>query len=151
MSNMIHLNVTRTGDAVLAASRQVWLATLGAAAVTREWAEQEAGAVFRTLVKEGSAVESQAIRRVGKQMESSVKHAAQLIGSARNGVKTSVQTLTGAASAFVRKLPAIRASAKVESAAKRAKPAAKPAKQSRTRAKTRVATTRRTAKSGKSR
>ncbi|MET0855920.1 MAG: phasin family protein, partial [Telluria sp.] len=53
------------GDAVLAASRQVWLASLGAAVVTREWAQSEAGNVFRTLVKEGTAVESKAIRMVG--------------------------------------------------------------------------------------
>ena len=38
-----------------AASRQVWLAGLGAAVVTRDWAERSAAPVFRTLVKEGTA------------------------------------------------------------------------------------------------
>ena len=69
MSNTIRLSVPQAGDAVLAASRQVWLATLGAAAVTREWADKRRAPVFRTLVKEGSAVESQAMRRVGGTCE----------------------------------------------------------------------------------
>ena len=45
-------NTIRYGNpaAVLAAPRQIWLATLGAAAMTREWAEKEAGTLFRSLV-----------------------------------------------------------------------------------------------------
>lgn len=152
MSNMIRLSVPQAGDAVLAASRQVWLATLGAAAVTREWAEKDAGSLFRTLVKEGSAVESQVIRRVGKRAETSVKHATQLVNGARNGVKASVASLANVASAIARKLPAVGASARVvESATKRLPPAAKPGKRTVTRAKTRAVSKRRAAKSVASR
>ena len=56
---------------LLAASRQVWLAGLGAAVVTREWAQNGSRHVFRTLVKEGTAVESRTIRMVGDRLESS--------------------------------------------------------------------------------
>ncbi len=52
-------------NAVINASRQVWLASLGAAVVTRDWAQSEAGTVFRSLVKEGTLVESRTIRIVG--------------------------------------------------------------------------------------
>ena len=54
------------------ASRQVWLASLGAAVVTRDWAQSEAGNVFRTLVKEGTLVESRTIRMVGDRLEGSI-------------------------------------------------------------------------------
>ena len=47
MSNTIRYD---NPAAVLAAPRQIWLATLGAVAMTREWAEKEAGTLFRTLV-----------------------------------------------------------------------------------------------------
>src|SRR6185369_15211183 len=59
------------------ASRQVWLASLGAAVVTREWAEREAGNVIRTLIKEGTAVESRAFRLVGDQRQRAVEEDAQ--------------------------------------------------------------------------
>ena len=39
MRTMIQNRNTPYGDAVLAASRQVWLASLGAAVVSREWAQ----------------------------------------------------------------------------------------------------------------
>src|SRR5258705_9991048 len=72
MLNTFQGKTNRVGATVLAASRQVWLAGLGAAVVTRDWAEKEAAGVFRTLVKEGAAVESRAIRLVGVQVESSM-------------------------------------------------------------------------------
>ena len=59
-------------DAVIAASRQVWLAGLGAAVVTREWADKEAGTMFRKLVREGTIVESRAFRIVGERIDTSV-------------------------------------------------------------------------------
>ena len=43
---MLHTNTPRVAvvsDYVLTTSRQVWLASLGAAVVTRDWAEKEAG------------------------------------------------------------------------------------------------------------
>jgi hypothetical protein len=49
------------GEEALAASRQVWLASLGAAAVTRDWMQTEATKTFKTLVKEGTVVESRAV------------------------------------------------------------------------------------------
>lgn len=153
MSNMIRLSVPQAGDAVLAASRQVWLATIGAAAVTREWAAREGTSVFRTLVKEGSAVEAQAIRHAGKRVGTSVRQAMHLVNGARNGVGTSVGSLASAASAAVstilRALPAVYASVSAESAPKRARPIAKPARRTATR-KTRTTSKRRTAKSGAS-
>jgi len=158
MSNSIRLSVPQAGDAVLAASRQVWLATLGAAAVARDWATREGASVFRSLVKEGSAVESQAIRNVGKRVETSVRQATTLVNDARNGIRMSVESLAGAASAAVstavstvlRTLPAAQASASVERVQKRAQPVAKPARRTKNRARPRVASKRRTAKAGAS-
>ena len=62
-------------EAAVAASRKVWLAGLGATVVTRDWVQSEAGRVFRTLVREGTVVESRAIRFVGDQVESSLTRA----------------------------------------------------------------------------
>jgi poly(hydroxyalkanoate) granule-associated protein len=154
MSNTIRLSVPQAGDAVLAASRQVWLATLGAAAVTREWAAREGASAFRTLVKEGSAVESQAIRRVGKHVQASVRQATTLVNGARSGVRTSVESLAGAASAAVstvlRTLPTVQASDDIERVQKRAQTVAKPARRTKHRAVPRVASKRRSAKSAAS-
>ena len=41
------------GEAALAASRKVWLASLGATVVTRDWVQHGAGRFFGTLVKQG--------------------------------------------------------------------------------------------------
>ena len=118
MSNTMRPRIPQIGDVILAAPRQVWLATLGAAAVTRDWAEREAGSVFRALVKEGSAVESHAIRRVSEGVGRSMRTARSFASSARSGVETSVASLASGASALMRaRLPALRASVAVESAA----------------------------------
>ncbi len=82
---------TPYGDAVLAASRQVWLASLGAAVVSREWAQAEAGNVFRTLVKEGTAVESKAIRIVGEGLEGSFTRANAVWRQTRSTVESTVR------------------------------------------------------------
>lgn len=137
MSNSMRLRIPQPGDMV-AVPRQVWLATLGAAAVTREWAEKEAGTMFRALVKEGTVVESRAIRTVGERVEASVKRAASLARSARNGVRSSVASLAGVASTFVRaRVPAMRARIEVESVAPSRKRAAKPVKRARKAVKAR--------------
>jgi hypothetical protein len=116
MSNTIR--IAHVGDTMLAAPRQVWLATLGAAAVTRGWAGREAGTMFRALVKEGAAVESQALRRVGVQVDRSVRNARILVSRARDGVAKTVTSLAGAARTIVRtRLPAVRASLAVEAPA----------------------------------
>lgn len=130
MSNSTRLSIPMSPAAVLAAPRHLWLATLGAAAVTREWAERDAAAMFRSLVKEGSAVESRALSEVGNRIGTSVKRANALARSARSGVKSSVESLASAASTFVRtKLPTVRARLDVESAGVKRKSAAKTVKQ----------------------
>jgi len=75
MLNTINTRAGTVGDAFLAASRQAWLAGLGAAVVTRDWAQSEAGNVFRSLVKEGTIVESRTIRLVGRRLESTLNAA----------------------------------------------------------------------------
>lgn len=115
MSNTMRPRIPQIGDVILAAPRQVWLATLGAAAVTRDWAEREAGSVFRALVKEGSAVESHAIRRVSDGVGRSMRKARSFASTARSGVETSVASLANGASALLRaRLPATRTSVAVE-------------------------------------
>jgi len=66
------INPVRFADSALSASRQVWLAGLGAAIVTRDWARNDAGHVFRALVKEGSTVETRAKRVLGRQIDLSL-------------------------------------------------------------------------------
>lgn len=91
MRTTIATRSTPVGDAVLAASRQVWLAGLGAAVVTRDWAQSEAGNVFRALVKEGTAVESKAIRMVGDGLEVSITRANAVWKQARTTVQSTVK------------------------------------------------------------
>ena len=131
MSNTMRLTIPQAGDLMLAAPRQVWLATLGAAAVAREWAEKEAGTMFRSLVQEGSAVESRAIQRIGAGADAVTRRATRLARSTRSGVTASVATLADAASTFVRaKLPALRSPIAIERPPR--KRAAKPAGRTRT-------------------
>jgi hypothetical protein len=70
-------------ESALFASRQAWLAGLGAASISREWARHEAGNTFRALVRKGSAVEKNAIQVIGGRVESSVATAASLWRVAR--------------------------------------------------------------------
>jgi len=122
-------NTVRYGNpaAVLAAPRQLWLATLGAAAVTREWAEKEARTLFRTLVREGSTAETHAIRYLGNRVNTSVKAANTLARETRKGIDASVASLARAASHLRTRLPSVRARIDVDSAPAR-KSAAKAAK-----------------------
>jgi hypothetical protein len=103
MLNTIQYKYGQVGNTVFAASRQVWLAGLGAAVVTRGWAEREAGNVFRTLVKEGTAVESRAFRLVGDQVESSMAHANVLWKKTRATVGTTVRAYADTAVTLVNK------------------------------------------------
>ena len=102
MANTINARAVPTGEALLAASRQVWLAGLGAAVVTRDWAQSEAGSLFRTLVKEGTAVESRTFRRVGEGVETSFTMANDLWRQARTTVTHSVKQAAETATTFVR-------------------------------------------------
>jgi hypothetical protein len=107
MLNTIKPRAALVGDAVLTASRQVWLAGLGAAVVTRDWAEKEGGTVFRTLVREGTAVESKAVRFVGDRLESSFTQANTIWKRARRTVTTTVKAYADTAAMLVREsLPA---------------------------------------------
>ena len=133
MLETINVRPGSMGDAVLAASRQVWLAGLGAAVVTREWAGKEAGSVFRNLVREGTAVESRAFRFVGDRLDTSFVQANALWKRARATV--------GTAAALVRDVLPLQAVTAQSRPAKPAKRAAR--KNGRTAAPAR---TKRTAK-----
>ena len=87
----------RLGEDALVASRQVWLASLGAAAITRDWMQTEASRTFKTLVKEGTVVESRAVTFVGDQIEVSMTRANRLWKQTRRTVETTVKQAADAA------------------------------------------------------
>src|SRR5690348_11043533 len=91
---MQNANASKTlpvGDALFAASRQVWLAGLGAVVVTRDWAGKEARPLLRALVKEGTVVESRAIRFVGDRVEPSVMRAGSLLRQTRTTLQSAAK------------------------------------------------------------
>lgn len=139
MSSTMRSSMPVGPAAVLAAPRQLWLATLGAAAVTREWAEKEAGGVFRTLIREGAVVESDAIRYVGKRVQTSIRRADAWARSARQGVTASVHSLGSIAAAVRHKLPSVRARIDVQTADGSRAPAKAATRARRTRTKARTA------------
>ncbi|HEX9278230.1 MAG TPA: phasin family protein [Casimicrobiaceae bacterium] len=105
-----NISVNRVADVALAASRQVWLAGLGAAVVTRGWARNDAGHMFRALVKEGSTVESRTLRVLGRRIESSIALATTTWNRARDTARTTVGGLveTAAAALPAFKVPAAK-------------------------------------------
>ena len=135
-------NASRTlpvGDALIAASRQVWLAGLGAAVVTRDWAGKEARPLLRTLVREGTVVESRAIRFVGNRVETSMTRANALLGRTRSTLQSAVKAYADPLAVMVRTtlpraLPALDLVARLRAARPAAVDRARPS----TRAKTRV-------------
>jgi len=134
---MQNANASKTlpvGDALLAASRQVWLAGLGAAVVTRDWAGKEARPLLRALVKEGTVVESRAIRFVGNRVETSVTRANALLRQTRTTLQSAVK-YAGTAGGLVRRaLPAARPALALVAKLRLAKPAkAKTARPVKTR------------------
>jgi hypothetical protein len=129
---MSEMNAGRLADAAFAASRQVWLAGLGAAAVTRHWARNDARNTLRALVRQGSAVETQAIRVIGNGVETSIATARSIWNRTREQVRATVTAIADTAAAA---LPQVKASVKVG----RRTPAAKPHKAIRA-AKARVST-----------
>ena len=107
MLNTTTHRAASVGDYVLTASRQVWLAGLGAAVVTRDWAEKEAGTVFRNLVREGTVVESRAFRFVGDRLDKSFVQANTMWKRTRRNVTTTVKAYADTAATIVREtLPA---------------------------------------------
>ena len=91
LKSNLNLQPNRLGEAAINASRQMWLASLGAAVVTRDWVQSEAGDVFKTLVKEGTVVESRAIRFVGDRIETSVSLANSVWKETRKTVESTVK------------------------------------------------------------
>jgi hypothetical protein len=109
MSNTLRTTLPAGTTTVLAAPRQFWLATLGAANVTREWAGKEAGTVFRALINEGTVVETRAIRLVARRIETSVARANALVRDARTGVRASVESIATIAARLRERLPVVHA------------------------------------------
>jgi hypothetical protein len=97
LKSNLYVQPNRLGEAAINASRQVWLASLGAAVVTRDWMQTEAGGVFKTLVKEGTVVESRAIRFVGDRIENSVSFASSVWRETRKTVESTVKHAADAA------------------------------------------------------
>ena len=65
------------------------------AVVTRDWAQSEAGAAFRTLVQEGTAVEARTIRVVGER--SDYRAQGQAPQNPSGGVAATISTERGGA------------------------------------------------------
>jgi len=91
------------GNTVRQASRQLWLAGLGAAVVTRDWAEKNGGRMLGTLVRQGTAVEARALRIVGTRVEQSVTSANRVIGQARATLREAVDAYAAPALTRVRR------------------------------------------------
>jgi hypothetical protein len=148
MSILAQSRTYSTGDRVVAAYRQAWLATLGAAAVTRDWMQHGAAPLIRSLVKEGALVEGQAMRVVESRVGSSYRLAntalhrarrqiGQAIGRARTTLPVTLATLPVIARRMTLAVAAPRAKSapaaahaksggrRAHSAAQRAKPVAK--------------------------
>jgi hypothetical protein len=129
MLKATHLQPTRLSEAAMLTSRQVWLASLGAAVVTRDWVQTEAGGMLRTLVKEGTVVESRAIRFVGDRIETSVSVANNVWKETRRTVESTVkQAAETAVSIAQQVLPKSLPKFELPLAAAPRKPRAKPAK-----------------------
>jgi hypothetical protein len=119
-------NPRQLSEAAFAASRQVWLAGLGATVITRDWVQTEAGDVFKTLVKEGTVVESRAIRFVGDRIDSSVTRANRVWKRTRKTVESSVkQAATVAVDLAQQVIPKSLPMFETPETAKVTKPAAK--------------------------
>jgi hypothetical protein len=126
----------QVAETVLAASRQVWLAGLGAAAISRDWAQHRASDVFKGLVKQGSAVESQAIRVIGSRVETSIETAGALWNQARRTVISTVNTVAeNAAAAMPRTKRSATKRVSVAKSRKVAKAARQPGRRQNKRAK----------------
>ena len=126
LKSNLSVQPNRLGEAAINASRQVWLASLGAAVVTRDWMQTEAGDVFKTLVKEGTVVESRAIRFVGDRIENSVSFANSVWKETRKTVESTVKQAADAAVSIAQQvqqaLPVSLPAFEIPGAAKRAKP-----------------------------
>ncbi|MCC6869785.1 MAG: phasin family protein [Burkholderiales bacterium] len=102
MRNADIKNAPATGT-VRHVSRQIWLAGLGAAALTRDWAESGAGPMFRSLVKEGTLVEARTIRVVGDRLETSYAKVNSVWRRTRAVVQSGVRDAADSAVSLVQK------------------------------------------------
>jgi hypothetical protein len=121
------------GESALAAPRQMWLAGLGAAAVTRDWMQTEARQTFKSLVKEGTIVESRAMTFVSDQIEGSMSRANKVWKQTRATVEAGVKQAADSAVALAQKtlpvnLPKIELPLGAKPVAKRAVKAKKAVK-----------------------
>lgn len=126
--NAASFNAGRIADAALVASRQLWLAGLGAATVGRQWAADEAAPMFRSLVKEGEVAEGRARRTLDRQLGNSLALAAMAWNKTR---KTALTTANGIVNAAVAALPRPKTSAKPAKATRRAPVKARKARNTR--------------------
>ncbi|HTS23339.1 MAG TPA: phasin family protein [Casimicrobiaceae bacterium] len=101
----------RMTSAGINAPRQLWLAGLGAATVTRQWAVNDAGHLFRSLVREGTVVENRARRVIGKQVDDSLALAIVACNKARRVALSTIGELAGTAASALPRLRVPRAKA----------------------------------------
>ena len=104
LKSTYNLQPNRLGEAAIVASRQMWLASLGAAVVTRDWVQSEAGDMFKALIKEGTVVESQAVRFVGDRLETSFSAANSVWKETRRTVESTVKQAADAAVSFAQQV-----------------------------------------------
>ena len=138
LKSNLTLQPNRIGEAAIHASRQMWLASLGAAVVTRDWVQSEAGGVFKTLVKEGTVIESRAIRFVGARIETSVSFANSVWKETRKTVESTVKQAADTAVSIAQQvlprslpafeLPGMPKTVKARKAGRAAKVAKRPAR-----------------------
>jgi hypothetical protein len=111
----VNFHPFQLGEEALNASRQFWLAGLGAAALTSDWVQTEATRslkAFKSLVKEGTVVESRAVSFVGDRIEFSMNRANRIWSRTRHTVESTVRqaadtAVTIANSALPKSLPRI--------------------------------------------
>jgi hypothetical protein len=147
LKTSLHRQPARFSEAAMLTSRQVWLASLGAAVVTRDWVQTEAGDMFKTLVKEGTVVESRAIRFVGDRIENSVSIANTVWKETRRTVESTVKQAADTAVSIAQQvLPKSLPKFELPMVATPRKPRAKPAKKATKRTGKTVRTAKRTAR-----
>ena len=137
MSKQVSFNRNIAGanalaESALFASRQAWLAGLGAVSISREWARHDAGNTLRVLVRAGSAVEKKAIQVIGGRFESSVATATSLWRVARATALATANRLAETASSAVPSIPAFAVTAAAPKPRQKAKHRAVKARASRT-------------------
>jgi hypothetical protein len=125
MQKTLSFSPYQLGENALAAPRQMWLASLGAAALTNDWVQSEARRKFKSLVKEGTIVESRAVTFVSDQIEGSMTRAngvwRQTRATVESGVRQAAETAVALAQkAIPRNLPKIEMPLMAKPAAKRA-------------------------------